>query len=548
MPLSKSTYTEGNMLLAVNSLNLKQFTSIRQAAKAYGVPESTLRTRLAGRRSRAETRPATCKLTEIEEELLEKRVCELIDKGFPPSLTYVREMADTIVTTRGDEVPRKVGVNWASNFVNRTKSLRLRWSRAKDHKRQLAEDPVAVEAWFKLVLNTRNKWGVCDADIFNFDETGFQMGVIMNSKVVTRAERSSAPSLKQPGNTDWVTVVHGINSQGWYIPPLIILAGVNHLASWYKESSLPSDWRIAVSEKGWTDDELGYEWIQHFQEHTVRKTQGVYRLLILDGHGSHHSARFEQYCKENNIVTLCMPPHSSHILQPLDVACFGPLKKAYSREIEKKMRCGVNHITKEDFLTVYHDTHLAALKSSNICSGFEATGLVPYNPEEVLSLLPPVLATPSPAASHSSRWVPKTPGENLRDVERQAEYIKTIKRASSSPLNHAFTQLLKGYTAAVVKTALLEKQVADLMAENNHQKRKRALPKQRIKKGGSLTVQEAQEILIRKEVDVQLRNEVRKKRRREQPHDTSVQPHKPPRRCGSCKQAGHNSRTCQMSR
>ena len=56
-------------------------------------------------------------------------------------------------------------------------------------------------------------------------------------------------------------------------------------------------------------------------------------LLIIDGHESHKSLAFQDLCEENKIITLCMPPHSSHILQPLDVGCFAPLKRAYSKEI-----------------------------------------------------------------------------------------------------------------------------------------------------------------------------------------------------------------------
>jgi len=100
---------------------------------------------------------------------------------------------------------------------------------------------------------------------------------------------------------------------------------------------------------GWTTDEHGLGWIQHFDRHTGGRTTGPYRLLILDGHTSHHSTGFELYCKENKIITLCMPAHASHILQPLDVGCFGPLKQAYSRHIEDLMRRHITHITKEDF-------------------------------------------------------------------------------------------------------------------------------------------------------------------------------------------------------
>ena len=62
---------------------------------------------------------------------------------------------------------------------------------------------------------------------------------------------------------------------------------------------------------------------------------GAYRLLIIDGHESHNSLQFTKYCKENKIITLYISPHLLHILQPLDVGCFLPLKMAYGRQVEK---------------------------------------------------------------------------------------------------------------------------------------------------------------------------------------------------------------------
>jgi hypothetical protein len=69
-------------------------------------------------------------------------------------------MADTIIQARGEEPLKKVGINWPENFVDRRESLKMRWNRTKDHQRRLAEDPGAIEAWFNLVLNTKNKWGI----------------------------------------------------------------------------------------------------------------------------------------------------------------------------------------------------------------------------------------------------------------------------------------------------------------------------------------------------------------------------------------------------
>jgi hypothetical protein len=89
-----------------------------------------------------------------------------------------------------------------------------------------------------------------------------------------------------------------------------------------------------------------------------------------------------------------MPPHSSHLLQPLDVGCFSPLKRAYSREIEALIR----HITKLESLPAFKAAFERSFTAANICSAFQGAGLVPFQPDVVLSKLDVQLRTPTPAA------------------------------------------------------------------------------------------------------------------------------------------------------
>jgi hypothetical protein len=102
-----------------------------------------------------------------------------------------------------------------------------------------------------------------------------------------------------------------------------------------------------------------------------------------------------------------MPAHTSHILQPLDFSCFGPLKKVYGAQIEKKMRLSVNHISKEEFLSpAFFTAHQQAMITGNITSGFKATSIVPFDLERVLDKLGPIVeATPSLQSSQTS-WNP----------------------------------------------------------------------------------------------------------------------------------------------
>ena len=483
--------SEGRISLALQALSSSQIRSLRAAASAYDVPFATLRARHLGVPSRADTPANSRKLTDNEEQVLLRKVLQLSSDGFPLQRILVQEMANIMLRTKNPAAPQTVGINWVANFVKRHAELASVYNRKFDVQRAEVEDPKLISLWFKLVEDTITKHGVAEEDIFNFDETGFQMGVISTSKVITTSDRKGRPRTKQPGNRKWVTAIEAVNTKGWAIPPFVIFDGKLHQTTWY-QTGIPATWRIAVSENGWTNDKLGLEWIQHFHEHT-KNCKGKWRLLIFDGHGSHQTADFRDFCLEKYILTLCMPAHTSHILQPLDVSCFGPLKKAYGSQIENKMRLGINHITKEEFLPAFKIAHEKVMTAANITSGFRATGLAPFSPQIVLDRLGPVIeAPPSPRSSQAS-WKPKTP-RTLPEVRRQSQLVLTEnrkrRRSSASSAEKPFQQLLKGFENVVHEKALLLAEVTALRVENRHQKQKRARRRQFIRQDGSMAVQD----------------------------------------------------------
>jgi hypothetical protein len=90
-----------------------------------------------------------------------------------------------------------------------------------------------------------------------------------------------------------------------------------------------------------------------------------------------------------------MPAYTSHILQPLDVSCFGPLKKVYSSQIKIKIRLSINYIIKEEFLPTFLIAYRQVITTKTITSGFKATSLILFNPQRVLDKLSPIIkATP----------------------------------------------------------------------------------------------------------------------------------------------------------
>ena len=82
-----------------------------------------------------------------------------------------------------------------------------------------------------------------------------------------------------------------------------------------------------------------------------------------------------------------MPPHSSYLLQPLDVGCFSPLNALHGKQIKRLVRLRINHITKLEFLPAFQEAFKAAFIELNIETAFRATGHVPYNLDNLFSFL-----------------------------------------------------------------------------------------------------------------------------------------------------------------
>jgi hypothetical protein len=99
-----------------------------------------------------------------------------------------------------------------------------------------------------------------------------------------------------------------------------------------------------------------------------------------------------------------MPLHLSHLFQLLNVGCFAPIKKAYSRQAELLMRNKITCITKLEFLPCCKAAFNTSITESNIQGGFRGAGIVPFSPEAVISKLEVRLCTPLLPTVDKSTW------------------------------------------------------------------------------------------------------------------------------------------------
>ncbi|RPB06567.1 DDE-domain-containing protein [Morchella conica CCBAS932] len=187
------------------------------------------------------------------------------------------------------------------------------------------------------------------------DEKRFMMGMAAKVKVICRTGQKN-PRLTHSGNRTWVTVIESVSAAGVPIPPIVVInQGSAHYMGWYAGISTAKGdvATFAYSPKGWTDSKLGMDLlVNNFEKYTAPVAKDRWRLLILDGHVSHMTWEFFDYCLSHKIVPFCLPPHSTHLLQPLDVGLFGPLQRHYSNTLDEAMESsdGDTEINKGTFL------------------------------------------------------------------------------------------------------------------------------------------------------------------------------------------------------
>ena len=232
-----------------------------------------------------------------------------------------------------------------------------------------------------------------------------------------------------------------------------------------------------------------------------------------------------------------MPPHSSHLLQPLDVGCFAPLKRRYGDQISALARNRIHFISKETFLQAFKPAFQQSLTVENIKAGFRGAGLVPHNPEAVLSKLDVRLQTPAPSPPGESAWEAQTP-RNAREIEAQStlirQRIQNRHGSSASSLDEKINQLSKGAQQIAHNMVLLQEEQARMRSAIDELTKRRSRKRKYIRTEETLTVGEVQDLVAEREGRERNAGEERARKVRGAVH------------CGRCGEKGHNSRTCKV--
>jgi len=256
--------------------------------------------------------------------------------------------------------------------------------------------------WFNEFKCVVGEYEVDMKNIYNMDEMGFSIGTMQASSIIID-KKMHTQFQASPGRQEWISIVECVSMDGRAIPPLVIFKG-ERLSNGWIPNNVDDTWRFSSNSKGWTTNVHGLKWLRQCFEPATRDYANDgqdWRILVCDGHESHVTSGFLSHCIQHCILLLLLPPHTSHLLQPLDVGIFGPLKTAMSRCLDPIYRAGIPRIEKVEWMESYIEARVRAFTKSNIEGGWHGAGLFPFDPRKVLrkiggSRSTPQSTTPTP--------------------------------------------------------------------------------------------------------------------------------------------------------
>jgi DDE superfamily endonuclease/Tc5 transposase DNA-binding domain len=381
MPITYQEIEE-RVTKACEELNSQKKPNITKTARKYGAPRGRVSRRFHKKAGSSSSIGGHNKRLNGDEDRVLCTYIDFADEiGLPIREKTLVVAANSILRNHYPDPPI-LSKMWASRWLSRHPEYSKKTRKPLAAVRKNTHDPEGLMAWFEKLRAIRQRYGIVDADIHNMDETGFRIGVGRQHKVITKAS-NNRQYLSDPNNRDYITSIESISAAGDSHAPMLVLKAASLQERWIVDE-LNADTAITFSESGYSNDDISLVWLRHFNRVTSTKMQGLFRLLLLDGFSSHIEYDFVEYAQNNKIILFSFPPHTTHLLQPLDVVCFQPLKHYHAEAIDTAVRTGDTEFPKMEFLAIFEIIRRQTFKQSTVISAFRKTDIVPYNPSEVI--------------------------------------------------------------------------------------------------------------------------------------------------------------------
>jgi hypothetical protein len=504
--MSSESYSEieDRIQLALSSIGPDEKPNLLALARGSKVPYWRLRMRYLGRGTRQNCGGAGRSLSDAQELAL----CQIIEReeadGTHLRHWQVQNRANWILALDNPNVtePPTVGKNWPSRFLQRHPQFEKRASHPLKNERKWSHDVESLGGWFERFRKAMQDFGIQKQDVWNFDETGFRVGIGGKQLVIVTRYSNAKIFHGDADDREHLTSGEFISAGGRSIPPFVIMKGKLHMEKFYFEGGFDDNTTVAVSDSGYLTNELAIPLLEHFDRETSKGTVGRWRLLLFDGYESHTDYAVLDWCWKHHIVPFTLPPHATHILQPLDVVCFQPFKHYHRQAIDKSLRLGIFDFNRLDFIAAFNEMRTKTFKSSTIISSFAETGLIPYNPEKVLAPLrkriqqkiqAPV-STPSPPSSSHTESTWPTP-QNVAELRKYASNIcDTLEYIEgSSPFRRRFDRFMTAAVSRAIAGLEAEQTLREHKQEAQERAKRQSGTKKVVSRGGVMRVGDARQ-------------------------------------------------------
>ncbi|CAH2016663.1 unnamed protein product [Acanthoscelides obtectus] len=306
-------------------------------------------------------------------------ILRLSEYGFPLTAFDLR----IVIRTYLDRIGRKVtkfrdncpGTEWVSSFLKRRPCLTQRFA-ANIKRSRAAVDKETVIAYIKNLEDVVRD--VLPENIWNFDETNLSDDP-GQKKIITKRVAKYLELIRNTSKSS-TSIMFAGNAVGELLPPYVV----------YKSKQLWSTWtehgtkrvRYNNSPSGWFDMNIFNDW---FFTQILPRLKKQECPIIGDNLSSHISVDVLKACDQNNIRFVCLPSHSTHLTQPLDVAFFHPMKVAW-RKILTEWKASVQGsretvVQKSSFPVLLNRLIdiLEPTREANLISGFRKCGIFPLD-------------------------------------------------------------------------------------------------------------------------------------------------------------------------
>ncbi|CAH0719076.1 unnamed protein product, partial [Brenthis ino] len=378
-------YSNEMLDIAVDLVKQKIITS-RQAENQFGTPRRTILNK--AKDLHMKTVGGQKKLTDIEEENLVNVLVAVGEYGCPMTKLDLKMLVFNYLekNSRTDIFNGKMpGNTWVEQFLHRHAS-KLSVRTTQNIKKVRAEMGLQdMKKFFDNLQETLKD--VPPNNILNYDETNLSDN-LGNSKCIFR-RGIKYPEMILKNSKSCVSIMFTVSAAGDCLPTYVVYKATNLYSEWVNGG--PNGTRYNCTKSGWFDSACFEDYFRTIILKWAKNLTGP-KVIIGDNLSSHLNIEVVELCQKYDIRFVFLPPNSTHLTQPLDVAFFAPLKIEWRKILTnyKIQNPGQSTINKKHFpkLLIELLENIKLRETSNIKSGFRAAGIWPVNARNVLKRMP----------------------------------------------------------------------------------------------------------------------------------------------------------------